>query len=210
MAFLRNAILLLVAGTWCTAGDARAQRPIPGDTIRTGSLSFDGRATLGDFTGTTTTVTGEMTGGATLASVRGWVEAQVRTLVTGNSRRDADLNKSMESDKYPAIRYELDGVVPGEVRGDTVAVTLQGSFLIHGVKQLAPIPATVVFLRDGVRVRGATPLNLKTYKIGGLTKMLGMLKMHEDIVVHVDLTFGSVSPVPPMPPGATGNPPRNR
>jgi hypothetical protein len=192
--FLRNAILLLVAGTWCAAGDALAQQPIPGGTIRTGSLSFDGRATMGDFTGTTTTVTGEMTGGATLASVRGWVEAPVRTLVTGNSRRDADLNKSMESDRYPTIRYELTDVLPGEVWGDTVPVTLHGYFLIHGVKQHAPIPATVVFLHDGVRVRGEAPLNLKTYKIGGLTKMLGMLRMHEDIVVHVDLTFGSAPP----------------
>jgi hypothetical protein len=49
----------------------------------------------------------------------------------------------------------------------------------------------VLFLADGVRVRGETSLNLKTYKIGGLSKMLGMLKMHEEIVVHVDLTFGS-------------------
>jgi polyisoprenoid-binding protein YceI len=187
-------MLLLVAGTGCAAGNALAQGPIPGGTIRTGSLSFDGRATLGDFTGTTTTVSGEMTGGPTLASVRGWVEAPVRTLLTGNARRDGDLNKSMESDTYPTIRYELDDVVPGEARGDTVAVTLQGHFLIHGVTQHAAIPATVVFLRDGVRVRGAVPLNLKSYKIGGLTKMLGVLRMQEEILVHVDLTFG---PAPP-------------
>jgi hypothetical protein len=38
-------------------------------------------------------------------------------------------------------------------------------------------------------VRTDFPLNLKDYKIGGLTKMLGMLRMYEDIKVHVDLTF---------------------
>ena len=42
-----------------------------------------------------------MTGGPTLADVRGFVEAPVNTLVTGNGKRDKDLNKSMESDKYP-------------------------------------------------------------------------------------------------------------
>jgi polyisoprenoid-binding protein YceI len=192
-----NAMLLLVAGTFFAAGNAQAQRPITGGTIRTGSLSFDGHATVGDFTGTTTTVTGEMTGGPTLESVRGWVEAPVRTLVTGNSRRDADLNKSMESDKYPTLRFELAGVTPGEARGDTVAVTLDGYFLIHGVKQHATIPASVVFLPDGVWVRGEVPLNLKTYRIGGLTKMLGLLRMHEDILVHVDVTFEA----PPLPQG---------
>jgi hypothetical protein len=193
---LRNATLLLVAGIWCVAGKALAQGPIPAGTIRTGSLSFDGRATLGDFTGTTTTVSGEMSGGPTLASVRGWVEAPVRTLVTGNGHRDSDLNKSMESEKYPTIRYELAEVIPGEVRGDTTAVTLHGYFVIHGVKQNAAIPATVVFLGDGVRVRGEVPLNLKDYKIGGLTKMLGVLRMNEGIVVHLDLTFGSAPPAP--------------
>jgi hypothetical protein len=43
-------------------------------------------------------------------------------------------------------------------------------------------------------VRGETPLNLKDYKIGGLTKALGMLKMYEQIVIHVDLTFGPTEP----------------
>jgi polyisoprenoid-binding protein YceI len=192
-----NAMLLLLAGNLFAAGSALAQRPIPGGTVRTGSLSFDGHSTMGDFTGTTTTVTGEMTGGATLASVRGWVEAPVRTLVTGNSRRDADLNKSMESDKYPTLRFELAAVTPGETRGDTVTVTLDGYFLIHGVKQRASIPATVVCAGEGIWVRGEVPLNLKTYRIGGLTKMLGLLRMHEDILVHLDLTFEA----PPAPQG---------
>jgi hypothetical protein len=40
-------------------------------------------------------------------------------------------------------------------------------------------------------VRGATNLNLKDYKIGGLSKALGMLKMQEGIVIHVDLLFGA-------------------
>jgi hypothetical protein len=60
------------------------------------------------------------------------------------------------------------------------------------VTREATVPASVVFDTEGIRVRGETPLNLKDYKIGGLSKALGMLKMHEKIVVHVDLTFGPV------------------
>ncbi|MFL5494074.1 MAG: YceI family protein [Gemmatimonadales bacterium] len=191
MEFLRRAILLLAASSLVLAGDAEAQRSITSGPIREGTLSFDGHATTGDFTGTTSTVTGEMTGGAELAAVRGWVEAPVQTLITGNNKRDRDLNKSMESEKYPTVRYELVAVLPGETRGDTTTVTLHGYFLIHGVREHAAIPATVLFLSDGIRVRGDTPLNLKTYNIGGLTKMLGMLKMHEEILVHLDLTFGA-------------------
>ena len=43
---------------------------------------------------------------------------------------------------------------------------------------------------DRVRVQGTTPLNLKNYKIGGLSRMMGMFTMHEEIVVHVNLVFG--------------------
>jgi polyisoprenoid-binding protein YceI len=188
---LIRATLLLAALLPASTAALEAQRVIPNGTIRTGSLSFDGRATVGDFTGATSAMTGEMNGGADLSAVRGWVEAPVKTILTGNTKRDKDLNKSMETAKYPVIRFDLTGVIPRATRGDTVDVTLQGRFHIHGVSQDATIPATVVLLPDAVQVRGRTPLNLKSYKIGGLSKAMGMLRMQEEILVHLDLTFSA-------------------
>ncbi len=167
---------------------AAAQQQVPGGTVRAGTLSFDARATAGDFTGTTTTVKGEMTGGE-LSEVRGWVEAPVTPLVTGNDRRDRDLNKSMETSKYPTMRFDLDGVTPGPTRGDTVQAELKGRFTIHGVTREATLPAEIVLRPDGVQVRTQTIMNLKDYKIGGLSKAFGMLRMHEEIRVRVDVTF---------------------
>jgi hypothetical protein len=45
--------------------------------------------------------------------------------------------------------------------------------------------------KDGgaLRLRSDFPLDLGDYEIGGLTKMLGILRMEEAIEVHVDLTF---------------------
>ena len=97
LGFLFAALTILGAGEL----PAHMPRPIPGGTVREGRLSFSGRATTGAFTGTTTTVRGEMNGGRSLAEVRGWVEAPVSTLLTGNGHRDKDLNKSMESDAIP-------------------------------------------------------------------------------------------------------------
>jgi polyisoprenoid-binding protein YceI len=165
------------------------QRTIPDGVVRQGKLSFDGRATTGNFTGTTTTLTGKLQGGQ-LSQVRGWVEAPVHTLTTGNQRRDRDLNKSMESNKYPAIRFELTDVAGTGAASDSVNLMLHGRFTIHGVTRDAIVPASVAFHPEGIRVRGATPLNLKDYKIGGLSKALGILKMQEEIVIHVDLLFG--------------------
>jgi polyisoprenoid-binding protein YceI len=191
MTFIRAVLLLSLAWTPLAAQTPVERTNLDG-TVRLGTLSFDGRATTGAFSGTTTSVTGEMHG-AGLSAVRGWVEAPVRTLGTGNQRRDRDLNKSMESDKYPTIRFELTGVAAPGTTGDSVNVVLHGRFIIHGVTREASVPASVAFRPEGIHVRGETPLNLKDYKIGGLSKALGMLKMDEKILVHVDLLFGAAA-----------------
>ena len=206
-----RAASLLLAGWLSVTTTLAAQHAIPSGTIQTGVLSFDGRGTLGDFTGTTSTMTGRLIGAADLSAVRGWVEAPVKTLLTGNGKRDKDLNKSMESEKYPTIRFDLTGVAPRAARGDTVAVTLLGTFHIHGVSHEASIPATVALRPDAVEVRGDTPLNLKTYRIGGLSKALGLFRMEAEILVHLDLRFTTAPGGPaPQPPGELGRRARQR
>ena len=166
------------------------ERPVPSGRVESGTLSFEGRATVGDFVGTTKEVSGRITGGADLSAVRGWVEAPVRTLTTGNGRRDKDLNKSMESSKYPNIRFELSGITRRGGTTDSVAATLHGALVIHGVTRKADLPGTIQFEGSRARVRSNFPLSLKDYRIGGLSKMLGVLKMYDDIEVHVALLFG--------------------
>ena len=156
--------------------------------LRHGTLSFDGKSTLGDFTGVTTTVRGEMRGGAALTEIRGWVEAPVNTLKTGNDRRDRDLNKTMESSIYPTIRFQLEGVSVAWERGDSAGVVLEGDFFIHGVQRRERINATVLRSGDSVRVTASLPMNLHDYKVDKLTRFL-VFKMKPDIVVHIDVTF---------------------
>jgi polyisoprenoid-binding protein YceI len=187
---MRIMIAVLLLCLTSTYAYAQAQRTIPEGVVREGKLSFDAHATAGDFTGTTNTVTGKVQGGQ-LAEVRGWVEAPVRTLTTGNQRRDRDLNKSMESEKYPAIRFELASVTGAPAPSDSEAVVLHGRFIIHGVTREATFPASLAFHPEGIRVHATTPLNLKDYKIGGLSKAFGLLSMNEHIVVHIDLLFGA-------------------
>jgi len=170
-------------------GSGAAQRSWPGAKVSRGTLSFDGKSTLGDFTGTTTTLTGEMTGAATLAEVRGWVESPVSTLKTGNSRRDRDLVKTMDAEIFPSIRFELTGVTPEWERGDSAGVMLAGNFVIHGVTRAERIPATVVSSAEGVRVRASgIRMDLHDYEIDKLTRFL-VFKMNRDIVVHLDIAF---------------------
>jgi polyisoprenoid-binding protein YceI len=162
---------------------------LPDGRLVSGTLSFDGHATVGDFIGTTSTVSGQFTGAPDLATVRGWVEAPVKTLKTGNGKRDKDLNKSMESDKYPSMRFDLGRVSRTGGSPDSAAVTLHGELKLHGVTHEVDLPATIRFGRSDIHLHSDFPLNLKDYYIGGLSKLLGMLKMDEKIEVHVDLLF---------------------
>jgi polyisoprenoid-binding protein YceI len=180
--------VILALGLWPVKLHAQSARPVANGTVAEGTLTFDGHASAGDFTGTTSNLTGEMKGAEGIEGVRGWVEAPVATLKTGNDRRDRDLNKSMESDKYPAMRFDLDAVMVTGT-GDSVPATLKGRLTIHGVERPVELPASVVLGADRAHVRSDFPLNLKDYKIGGLTKLMGMLRMYENIKVHVDVTF---------------------
>ena len=182
-------VMLSFTGMLPALAWAQLSGPLPSMGLASGTLSFDGHATVGDFTGSTKTVTGELTGGDGLGAVRGWVESPVKTLDSENKRRDKDLNKSMESDKYPTMRFELTRVTPETARGDTAVVKLAGKLTLHGVTNEVTMPGKVWKDGGGLRLRADFPANLKDYKIGGLTKMLGVLRMEEGIEVHVDLTF---------------------
>jgi polyisoprenoid-binding protein YceI len=168
---------------------AQQNRSVGNGRVISGSLSFDGHATAGDFTGTTDSVSGQLKGATDLIGVRGWVEAPVRTLKTGNGKRDKDLNKSMESEKYPVMRFDLARVSRNGGSADSVGVTLHGTLQLHGVSRNVDLPATIQFAGTNARVRTEFPLNLKDYRIGGLSKLLGMLKMYENIEIHTDLVF---------------------
>lgn len=181
------------------AGRALAAQTVPDADVKRGTLSFEAKATLGDFVGTTTTVRGRMSGGTGYAEVRGWVDAPVNTLQTGNGRRDKDLNKSMESEIYPTMRFELQAVHPEWERGDSAAVFLQGQFVIHGVARGERMRATVVREPEGFHLTASLPMDLRDYKVGGLSKMLGVLKMDPHIVVHVDLHFAPDQPLKASP-----------
>ena len=164
--------------------------PAPDAVLRAGTLSFTGHSTLGDFVGTTTAATGGVTGNAEVANAHGWVEAPVATLSTGNGLRDRDMRAAMDVAKYPTMRFELAGVtVESEVPSDTVAGMLRGALTIHGVTRDVEIPATLIAAADTIDVSGEFPVDLGDYKVGGLTRLFGTLRVRRKIEVRFHVRF---------------------
>ena len=184
-----------------------AQRTISGGALVRGTLSFDAKATLGAFTGTTSTLTGSISAASDVRDVRGQVEAQVASFKTGNGLRDKDMMKAMDADSFPTMRFDLQGVSLQHEAGDSAVVTLSGELTLHGTKRDVAVPALVRFGKDGVQVNGTFPLNVRDYGVTRLSKMLGAFKMNPDIVVHLDLVFGpGAGSSPGAAPGATPPP----
>ena len=184
--------LLACAPTVALARSMPAQRPVPDATLESGTLSFLGHATAGDFVGTTMTVTGAIIGGRDYSTTRGWVEAPAATLITGNERRDRDLRASMEVERYPTIRFELSGatfLASSFTTPDSSTLVLHGALTIHGVTRHVELVAGVRHRADTTRVTTSFPIDLADYEIGGLTKLFGLLRMQRDIEARVDLRF---------------------
>jgi polyisoprenoid-binding protein YceI len=172
--------------------------PAPNAVVRSGTLSFTGHSTVGDFVGTTTAVTGGVTGNAELANARGWVQAAVTTLSTGNGLRDRDLRASMDVEKYPTMRFELAGVTIGSpgASSDTVTGALRGALTLHGVTRDVSVPATLIAAGDTIDVSGAFPVDLADYKVGGLTKLFGTLRVQRNIDVRFHVRFQATAHTP--------------
>lgn len=183
-----------VVATLTTALPAVAQPPVLPAPLLHGTLSFDARATLGSFTGTTTAISGALSGGPALEQVRGWVEAPVDSLRTGNGLRDRDMRKSLGVDRFSTIRFDLDEFRPSPMQGDRMVATLVGRFTIHGVTRTETLPATVTWTPEGIRVEATHAMDVRDYEVGHLSKMLGTLRMHPDIIVRVDLWFAREAP----------------
>lgn len=185
--------LFALAAVAASLTSLQAQAPVADAALHTGTLSFLGHATVGDFVGSTGTITGAIIGGRDVLATRGWVEAPVATLVTGNGRRDRDLRATMEVSRYPNIRFDLKGASrnPSTSPGspESSALLLRGELSIHGVTRRVDLPATLVRMADTTHVTSVFPLDLHDYGIEGLTRMLGLLRMERGIEVRVDLRF---------------------
>ena len=70
-------------------------------------------------------------------------------------------------------------------------MTLHGRFTIHGQTRAADVPGWVWPAERSTRFRGALHLDARDYAIGGLSKMLGILKMDPKLVVRIDVKFGT-------------------
>lgn len=150
-------------------------------------VAFDATYPLGDFSGTTKDVTGEIRfdPGDLTKPVAARVEVNPATLDTGLSGRDRDLREYLEVERFPTMQFVLT-----EIRAERLSlsdqveapVVILGKLTIHGVERAVEVRGKARLAEGSFRVEGITALKMTDYGIRRPTKLF--LRVGEEVKVR--------------------------
>jgi polyisoprenoid-binding protein YceI len=93
----------------------------------------------------------------------------------------------LETATYPTVRYESDDVTANEMAPGRYHLRINGRMSLHGVSRPLPLEAELLIFGDGVRLRGASALNLSDYRIKPVIALGGTIKLRDELKVSFDV-----------------------
>jgi polyisoprenoid-binding protein YceI len=130
--------------------------------VQSGHAEFTGYTPLFSFEGSSDSLHGTVN----LADSTVSFQLPVKSIDTGNSKRDRDMRRTLESEEYPYISFSgniIDQKLSETVRTDSA--TVQGSFAAHGVSRQVTIRGLLKTMRDSLKIRASWPLDITDYQI---------------------------------------------
>jgi polyisoprenoid-binding protein YceI len=160
-------------------------------------------APLENIKGTAQDVSGSFTMDPhNLASIRGTISAQVRSMKTGNATRDGHLVSSewLDASRYPVISFAISSVDNIQSSGNSATGIATGTFTMHGVSRRVNVPIRLTYVTESAKTRERAPgdlvmvtadfsLSLKDFNIAGTEGAVGS-KVGETIKITAQL-FGN-------------------
>ena len=101
---------------------------VPSAKLVSADIWFDAKASVADFQGRTTVVTGTLE----------WVEVRWADIDTKNGTRNRHMLKTVDAEHFPIIRFDLAGTT-----ADSGQVQVKGTLTTHGVSHPVEWPAVV-------------------------------------------------------------------
>ncbi len=154
---------------------------------------IEGTSTVNSFTCESDSIEGSgLLSGSRLTAV----EVTVDTLDCGDKRMNKDMRTALRSEEHPVIRFDVSRVGIEDAGSDRFSIQTTGSIAIAGAVQ--PVSLTLEGHRqpDGdIRITGNTELKLSSFGIKRPTALLGLVKVHDRVVVHFDLAESAVDAV---------------
>ncbi len=129
---------------------------------KTGHVEFDSSVPLHSFTGKSDHLVGKITLSDSIVDFY----VDVNTLKTGINKRDNDMLRTLEADKYPFAEFY--GKITSAINPEDNSpqdVTLEGEFTVHGVTQKTTIDGTLQKTSEGIQVEASWTMNMEDYNI---------------------------------------------
>ena len=181
------AVLLVMSPGWQTPHAPARRYEL--DAART-RIGFDANATLGDFQGNATKVTGWVeTSEPEFSDAHGVVEVAAASFQTGIGMRDRHLRETLETEKYPLLRFALDSARFERADSTGKWYRLHGALTIRNATRNPELVARVSTHGDTIVVQGLLPARFTEYDMKPPSKLLGSAKVKDAFTIRFDCTF---------------------
>ncbi len=150
------------------------------------SIRIDGTSTVSTFSCSTS----DVGGGGTLDPISGELEIFVRSFDCGIRRMNIDFRDALKAGDHEFIRFSIRDAKVVEPAGPGGWTTLQarGTILLAGVTREITVRAEANRLGpDTVNLRGSHRLAMSEFGVSPPTKLLGMVRAHDNITVEFNL-----------------------
>jgi polyisoprenoid-binding protein YceI len=149
---------------------------------------FDASATMGRFQGVAQQVSGwaDVSDTVTFAGTRGQVDVGAASFRTGIALRNQHLRNELEAERYPFVRFVLEGASPGEAAG---TLLLRGRLTVKDRATPVTIPVRVSRADGAVVLEGELPTKFTELGMRPPTRMGGLTRVRDDFVIHLRATF---------------------
>lgn len=151
---------------------------------KSGHVEFDSSVPLHSFTGVSDRLVGKIAMNDSIVDFY----VDVNTLKTGIDKRDNDMLKTLEAQKYPFAEFYGKVVSDFKSIGDQPQkVTVEGEFSVHGVSKQTTMSGILKKVPEGIHVEASWTLNMTDYNI----KPPGILfyRVSENIDVSISATL---------------------
>ena len=125
------------------------------------------------------------------------IEFPVKSFDCGRSRMNRDFYEALNADDHEAITFDFTGARKLETDSNNNSESydkyeVAGKLTVSGVTREVLVQVKGLPKEDGaIRIFGAKKISMKDFDIEPPTALMGMVRVHEELIVHFDLLVES-------------------
>jgi polyisoprenoid-binding protein YceI len=148
---------------------------------------FEASATMGRFQGVAQQVGGwaDVSDSVSYAGTRGQIDVGAGSFRTGVALRNQHLRNEMEVERYPFVRFVLEGASPGAAG----VLELRGRLVVKDHSTPVTIRARTARTDGAVVLDGELPTKFTELGMRPPTRMGGLTRVRDDFVIHFHAVF---------------------